>query len=120
MGKKVGAVGRPVKSGEYVIKFANNKAQRGWVDLVATQRNAAVDAWDFLTRSPEFQDERRCYPLKGRLAEVVVDGVGYRRWQYKPTIKGSARIWYAVHHERPGGGIVYLERVDTSHPNETK
>lgn len=39
----------------------------------------------------------------------------HERWQHKRTAKGAARIWFYVH-ER----TVFLEQVDTSHPNETK
>jgi hypothetical protein len=37
------------------------------------------------------------------------------RWQHKPTLKGTARIWFFVEDR-----TVYLEQVHTSHPNETK
>lgn len=34
---------------------------------------------------------------------------------HKPTLKGTARIWFYV-----DGSTVYLEQVHTAHPNETK
>ncbi len=43
------------------------------------------------------------------------DGSTHERWQYKPTLKGDARIWfYIVDH------VVYLEQVHTSHPHDCK
>ena len=41
-------VARPIKKTEYEILFASREAQRGWRDLVATQRTHMADAWDFL------------------------------------------------------------------------
>jgi hypothetical protein len=50
------------------------------MDLTATQRNAAADAWDFLTRTPTAQDGVRCYPLADVLATVTINGTTRRRW----------------------------------------
>jgi len=89
------------------------------MDLVATARNSAVDAWEFLVTSPTDRSDR-CYPLDGDLEKVTIDGVSYVRWQYKPTSGG--RIWYAVSEPGKGSkepGLVWLERVTTGHPNET-
>lgn len=52
---------------------------------------------------------------KGELGNVQRGGRSYERWQHKPTLKGSARIWFYI-----DGCTVYLEAVHTSHPNETK
>ena len=52
---------------------------------------------------------------KGELGNVQRGGQSFERWQHKPTLKGSARIWFYV-----DGRTVYLEAVHTSHPNETK
>ncbi|MFP3580549.1 hypothetical protein SB659_13320 [Arthrobacter sp. SIMBA_036] len=43
------------------------------------------------------------------------NGSSHDRWQHKPTLKGTARLWFYVE-----GQIVYLEQVHTSHPNQTK
>lgn len=94
--------------------FASREAQKGWRDLSATIRGPLADTWDFLTRSPH-EETLTNYPLKGKLSTVTRDGVSHRRWQHKPTRKGDARIWFYV-----DGSVVYLERVHTSHPNETK
>ncbi|MDR1118723.1 MAG: hypothetical protein LBL01_05450 [Bifidobacteriaceae bacterium] len=106
-------VPRPGKAAEYAIEFATREAEKGWRDLVATARNAAADAWDFLTKTPLLQG-RDCYPLMGDLAVVRVGAKPYQRWQYKPTRGG--RIWYAV---ATGDMTVWVERVSTGHPNET-
>jgi hypothetical protein len=119
MGRHRGNVERPIKRTEYTIRFASRDAEKGWRDLVSTARSAAVDAWDFLTRTPHEHTES-CYPLRGDLGTVTIEGVDRVRWQYKPT--RASRIWYAV--EPPedlkrGAGVVLLERVTTGHPNET-
>lgn len=112
-------VPRPFRRSEHRIRFATREAQRGWTDLVATARNAAADAWEFLVASPTDRSDR-CYPLKGDLGLVTIDGHEHVRWQYKPTSGG--RIWYVVVPTPKGSrepGVVWLERVTTGHPNET-
>ena len=113
-------VARPARASDYRLKFATREAEKGWRDLCATARNAAVDAWEFLTATPRDFDPDRCYPLKGDLATVTIEGRPFTRLQYKPTSGG--RIWYAVEPPVKGSkqrGIVWLERVATGHPNET-
>lgn len=85
-----------------------------WRDLVATLRNPMVDAWDFLTQTP-LKHTQRSYPLKGKEATIVRQGAAHTLWQYKPTLGGSARIWYYVEDQS-----VYIVAVHTHHPNETK
>jgi hypothetical protein len=114
---KRATVPRPLKAGEYSIAFVTREAAKGWQDLLATARNAATDAWDFLTKTPT-EEGRACYRLHGDQAVVRVDGKPLQRWQYKPT-KGG-RIWYAVVTAGKGAaGSVLIERVFTGHPNET-
>ena len=113
------AVERPLKRSEHRLRFATREAERGWQDLLATARNATVDAWDFLTRTPTLEGGR-CYRLQGNLGTVVIDGDTHERWQYKPTQGG--RIWYAVVTTDKAdkvAGYVMLERVEPGHPNET-
>ncbi|MFC0582450.1 hypothetical protein ACFFFR_08660 [Micrococcoides hystricis] len=105
---------RPTKKSEYEILCASRDAEKGWRDLCATQRNALADSWDFLTKTPLEQTPRN-YPLKGELGKITRDGRKHDRWQHKPTLGGSARIWFYV-----DGPCVYLERVPTAHPHETK
>lgn len=110
---KEASVPRPVKKSEYVLKFATTQAQKGWRDLVATKRSTMSDTWDFLTRTPLARTPAN-YPLKGSLATVTRGGKSFERWQHKPTLKGSARVWFFI-----DGNTVYLEQVHTAHPNET-
>ncbi|MFD9550089.1 hypothetical protein ACFWBG_22030 [Nocardia salmonicida] len=110
------AVSRPLKKVEFEIRFATREAEKGWVDARATARNALVDAWDFLTRSPQERCDR-CYPLRGDLNKVTIGGETFERWQYKITDGG--RIWYAVARDSSGGGTVHLVLVTLGHPNET-
>lgn len=111
---KVRKVQRPTKKSEYEIEFASQGAQKGWRDLLATTRGPMVDCWDFLTKTP-LDNTPTNSPMKGRYEKVTRDGRQYDRWQYKPTAKGDARIWFYVDEQ-----TVYLERVFTHHPNETK
>lgn len=107
-------VERPTKKSEYEIRFASIQAKRGWIDLKATARNPLVDAWDFLTKTPQLTTPAS-YRLRGGLGLVTRGGTTHERWQHKPTLKGDARIWfYIVEH------VVWLEQVHTSHPHETK
>lgn len=109
---KASAVPRPRRKLEYEIRFGSSAASKGWTDLKATQLNALTDAWEFLTKTP-LEHTSRNHPLKGSLQHVSRDGVQHERWQYELT--GGARIWFYVE-----DGIVWLERVATKHPNETK
>lgn len=106
------SVGRPRKRAEYELRFATGQAQKGWTDLLATTRNAVVDAWDFLTGTPLAPSESN-HPMKGELSTVVRDGRAYPRWQYE--LPGGARIWFYVEDR-----VVWLVDVHTRHPNQTK
>ena len=113
-------VPRPHRKSDYRICFATREAEKGWRDLVATARNAAVDAWEFLTATPNDSDGNRCYPLRDELSTATVQGKTHQQWQYKPTSGG--RIWYAVSppaKQSSSRGVVWLVRVSTGHPNET-
>ena len=107
-------VERPVKKSEFVLKFASNSARKGWQDLSATIRNPLADSWDFLTRTPNTVTPTN-YPLKGELGSVARNGASHQRWQHKPTRQSDARIWFYVE-----GQTVFIERVYTHHPNQTK
>lgn len=112
--KKGELVPRPPKRTEYEIRFATTNARKGWRDLVATIRNPMADTWDFLTRTP-LSTTPTNYRLKGELSTIQRGRETHDRWQHKPAIKGTARIWFYV-----DGRTVFLEQVHTSHPNETK
>jgi mRNA-degrading endonuclease RelE of RelBE toxin-antitoxin system len=108
------SVPRPQKSTEYVIRYGSHEAEKGWRDLLATQRNAVVDAWDRLTTHP-LDEDTRCHQLKGELTFITRNGMRYGQRQYELT--GGARIWFYVD---PGTRSVVLVRVSTAHPNQTK
>lgn len=112
--KRGGLVPRPPKRIEYEIRFATTEAVKGWRDLAATIRNPLAETWDFLTRSPLAKTPTN-YPLRGDLGTISRGGTTHERWQHKPTLSGTARIWFFVE-----GRTVYLEQVHTNHPNETK
>jgi len=107
------SVPRPRGRSEYEIHFDSSHARKGWGDLMAVRRNDLVSAWDFLTRNPETVTALS-YPLKDSLSSLVRGGVTHTRWQLKLSATHGARIWSFV-----DGRKVHLEKVFTSHPNET-
>lgn len=116
---KESAVPRPLKRTEFVLVFITSQAQKGWVDCLATARNAAVDAWDCLTRTPGLESQR-LYRLKGDFATGSYQGVTYDRYQYKITDGG--RIWYFIDRtpkNKRAAGRVLIERCSMAHPKET-
>jgi hypothetical protein len=94
-GKRGELVHRPPKKVKYEIRFATANARKGWQDLAATIRNTLADAWDFLTRTPLVKTPTN-YPLRGELGTLTRGDKTYERWQHKPTLKGTARIWLFV------------------------
>lgn len=107
------SVPRPRGRSEYQIYFDSSRARKGWSNLLAVRRSDLVSAWEFLTQHPETVSPVS-YPLQDRLSSLVRGGVTHTRWQLKLSATHGARIWCFVE-----GRSVYLERVFTSHPNET-
>ncbi len=107
---------RPVKSTEYQIVAASNDVVKGWNDLKATQNNKLAGAWDYLAQHPTLRHPLRNYPLKGSLGTVKILGEEFDQWQFRDLSHG-ARLWFCVDDKKR---IVYLTRVATAHPNETK
>lgn len=107
-------VERPLRKNEYELRFATAQAQKGWLNLKATIRGPLAETWEFLTKTPT-EKTLNNYPLRADLGFLTYKGKRYERWQHKPTRQGDARIWFFVE-----GQVVYLEKVFTSHPNQTK
>jgi len=112
---KTSSVTRPTKKSEYLIEFGSNQAGKGWTDLLATKRNALVDAWDQLTRDP-LAENPQIHSLKGSLATITRGGVEHKQRQYE--MPNGARIWFYVIEGNPG--TVILDDIYTAHPNQTK
>jgi hypothetical protein len=110
--KKASAVPRPRKKAEYEICLATQQARKGWQDLLATTRNAVVDAWDLLTKTPNLESPQN-HRLKGQLATITRAGQTHDRWQHE--LPGGARIWFFI-----DGQVVCITDVHTHHPNQTK
>jgi hypothetical protein len=110
--RRTTGVVRPRKKSEYEIRFGTRQAEKGWQDLLATHRNAVVDAWDFFTRTPLALSPTN-HQLKAELATVVREGQSFDRWQHE--LPGGARIWFYVEDQ-----VVHLIEVHTHHPNQTK
>ena len=112
MNRKASAVPRPRKKAEFEIRLVTQQASKGWQDLLATTRNAVVDAWDLLSKSPA-QESPRNHRLKAQLATITHDGQTHDRWQHE--LPGGARIWFFI-----DGLTVNVIAVHTHHPNQTK
>lgn len=112
MNPKRPEVPRPLKKAEFEIQFGTSQAEKGWQDLLATKRNAVVDVWDFLTKTP-LDESGKNHQLKGDLSTVTHKGGTFARWQHE--LPGGARIWFYV-----DGQAVVLVDVHTNHPNATK
>jgi hypothetical protein len=107
-------VPRPLKKSEYKIYFESSKIRKVWVDLLAVRRSDLSQAWDFLTKNP-LTVTPLSHPMREKFALLVADGVSHQRWQLKLSATDGSRIWYFV-----DGQSVYIERIFTAHPNETK
>ena len=105
-------VSRPIKKAEYTIVFGTRQAEKGWMDLKASQLNALADAWDFLTRTPTLRSPKN-HQLKGELGAVTHRGAVHARWQHE--LANGARLWFVV-----DGQLVILIECHTRHPNATK
>ncbi len=105
-------VARLQKKNEFEIRFSTRNAEKGWTNLLVTTRNAIVDAWDFLTKTPHAASEGN-HPMRDELEFISVNGNRYPRWQYE--LPGGARIWFYVHEQ-----VVWIIDVHTRHPNQTK
>lgn len=105
-------VARPLKKSEYKIVFGSLDSQKGWQDLLATQRTQLVDTWTQLTTDP-LALTQRIHPLKGGLGTVTRNGVDYAQRQIE--LAQGARIWFYV-----DDMTVVIVKVHTRHPNQTK
>lgn len=94
--------------------FATRAAEQGWRDVIATQRNAVVAAWERLTGDPITED-LACHALRGELGILTHSGRTWVRRQYE--LKRGARLWYTVDEDTR---TVSLLAVQTHHPNATK
>ncbi len=94
--------------------FLGRSAEVGWRDLVATQRNAVVSAWERLSVDPLTED-LACHALRGELGRVVHSGRSWTRRQLE--LKRGARIWFTVDED---ARLVQILEVHTHHPNQTK
>jgi hypothetical protein len=107
-------VPRPTRKNEFEIYFDSTKLSKSWMDLRATQLTNLVGAWEFLKTS-RLQRTPLSYPIRNNVAPIVRHGKSFDRWQLKLSQTDGSRIWYFV-----DGQSVFIERIFTAHPNETK
>ena len=116
MAKGNRSVTRPTKQTEYTLRHADRASEVGWTDLAASQRNGCADLFDRLTTDPTLVDNpNKQHRLKGSLSTTTVGGVEHDQCQYE--MGKGARVWYVVDQHTKS---VYLTRVATAHPNQTK
>lgn len=112
MSPKKETVSRPLRGSEFEIVFGTSNARKGWMDVLAVQRNTVVAAWERLTAAP-LENDTTCHGMKGDLEFVTHKGATHRRRQYE--LANGARIWFYVVDKS-----VVLIDVHTHHPNATK
>lgn len=64
-------VPRPLRRSEYEIVFGTSNARKGWIDVLAVQRNTVVAAWERLTTDP-LADDTTCHGLKVTLSSLPI------------------------------------------------
>jgi hypothetical protein len=110
---------RPLRKAEYEVFLTNSGTEKGWRDMLATARNATVDAWEQLTATPENQSARQ-YPLKGDLGTGTYQGKTYVRWQYKLTDGGRLRYFVDRTARGKHAGRVLVHEVSPGHPKSSE
>ena len=105
---------RPLRRSEYHVFFVSKSVEKAWIDLLATNRDKTVTAWETLTTKPCQKSEFN-YQLKQDLGAITKAGETYDLWQLKLDKSDGARVWYFM-----ANGRVYIEEVFTAHPNATK
>ncbi len=109
-------VRRPKRKSEWKLLYADRAAEKGWVDLCATQLGLCRTLYDRLELDPTAVDNPdKQHPLKGSLSAVIVNGQTVPQWQYE--LSNGARVWYAID---KANQTVHFTRCATTHPNETK
>jgi hypothetical protein len=53
--------------------------------------------------------------MRGDFELLVANGFHHQRWQLKLSATDGSRIWYFVEDKS-----VYIEKIFTAHPNQTK
>ena len=89
MTPKKETVTRPLRRSEFEIIFGTSNARKGWIDVLAVQRNTVVQAWERLTLDPLANDST-CHGMKADLEFVAHKGATHRRRQYE--LSNGARI----------------------------
>lgn len=107
-------VPRPPKKIEYEIRYATADAAKGWQGPRCNDPQSASRGLGLSDANPPGQDTNQL-PAARRTRHDHPRGQNPRALQHKPTLQGTARIWFFVEDR-----TVYLEQVHTSHPNETK
>jgi hypothetical protein len=95
------------------VLVKNGRVRKDWDELLRTRGAVCARCWDHIANTPTQRIGKRYLPLKGSLAQVVVEGHALRQWQYE--IDGGARVKVAV-----GRDFVIIMMVSSGHPKENE
>ena len=102
-------VPRPPKKTDYEIRFATRQDEKGWSDLLATNLNSLVDAWEYLTKTPLETSEKN-HPMPDELRFVLRGGRTFDHWRH--DLPGGARTWSSIDQH-----IGHIFEVHAGHSN---
>lgn len=98
---------------DWDFRFGTNKAKKGWDQICLAAPSNARQAWYQIIADPRRRNQRQ-HPLKGSLAERMVNGRELEQWQYEVTCGG--RIWYCI--DDPDRSL-WMTHCSVGHPKET-
>ena len=109
-------VAPPPGPDEWDVRYGNNQAARGWVELCRQAPGNTLDAWTAMRRNPTPRtDSPRHHRLHGRLSTGKADGKVLSMWQLEVT--GAGRVWYLVD---PDKKLVWIDYAGPGHPKATE
>jgi hypothetical protein len=93
--KRGDLVAPPSVDTEYIMRFANNDAAKGWEELCRHASGNLRRCFEVIRDNPRPRPPTsRQHRLDGSLAKGEYRGRVLERWQFEVT--GGARIWYLV------------------------
>lgn len=113
--KRGDLVPSPSVGTEYVMRFGNNDAAKGWEELCRHAPGNMRRCYEAIRVDPRPRPPTsRQHRLEGELATVEYRGRKLERWQFEVT--GGGRIWYAVDLQDQ---TVWILWAGTGHPKLT-
>lgn len=113
--KRGDRVAPPPVAGEWDVKFGDNEAAKGWLDLCAQAKAKTREAYELMRSNPRPPQDETHYRLRGGLGTRTLGGRDLEQWQI--NVSGSGRIWYLPDDDRHTVWVVY---ASPAHPKETE